>query len=92
MSYSGYFQLLCEQGHYSEVECYTYNHCSDTHICQHCESHIIWEHLIDTTNDCGNDQRVKLEEIVPDIVDVCDDCGHETIVEPARYRIPGDTR
>lgn len=88
VGFSGYFQLLCERGHYSEVDCYTYEVCLDTHVCSHCESPIVWEHSINTTNDCGDDQQVELEEIAPQIIDVCDECGHETIVEPARYKIP----
>lgn len=88
MSFSGYYQLLCERGHYSEVDCYTREFCRDMTDCPHCSAPIVWDHLVDTTNDAGFDQQIDLEEIVPELVDVCDECGHETIVEPARYKIP----
>ena len=92
MSFSGYFQLLCERGHYSEVDCYTAEFCDETSWCPHCSSRIVWDHLVDTTNDAGDDQRVRLIERAPPIIDVCDECGHETVVEPARYMIPEDVK
>jgi hypothetical protein len=49
MSFEGYFQLLCANGHYFTADAYYY----DTHEdcpCLACGAEVVWENLVDTTN------------------------------------------
>lgn len=86
MSFEGYYQVLCENGHYEEVDCYDF----DTSMwqCPECGGHSIYQHLIDQTNGDGDEQRVEFEIEAKEILEVCPTCGMERVVEPIRFKLP----
>jgi len=87
MSYEGRIEHLCKNGHRYRTDCYD----SDRR-CPFCHSESAWSHHIDDTN--GDAFGTILEEDWDQFIlhrkksDVCECCGHETIIAPAVYRIP----
>jgi len=69
MSYEGYQQCLCTNGHYWTVDCYDH---SRNDLCPDCGSPIAWENGVDLTN--GSDPNdpssmpVELEVATPAVV------------------------
>lgn len=57
MSYEGYIQRLCKNGHYREIDCYF----DDDAPCPECNAEIAWQHNVDTTNDAGNPIKLKVK-------------------------------
>ena len=47
MSFEGYYQRLCKNGHSMDVDCYIE---SDKDRCAVCGSGIAWHNLVDVTN------------------------------------------
>ena len=84
MSYEGYLQCICENGHYYECDVD-----SDT-VC-FCNTECAYENMVDQTN--GSDQGIILKEeidkliIVPAKVETCN-LGYKHEITPAIYRIP----
>src|SRR5574342_456412 len=85
MSYEGYVQMLCENGHY---------HCRDAYEdlaapCG-CGAHMVWHNNVDDTN--GNSEGDididKFEVLAPVQLDTCECCGHTTVKEDETYKIP----
>lgn len=97
MSYEGYEQYLCEDGHYSQVDCWD----AEDHSVCHCGKPIVWWNGVDTTNgsfdidEHGNetelriDGYVELKEKSPVKTHRCV-CGDVHIVAEATYHIPED--
>jgi hypothetical protein len=48
MSFEGYYQLLCKEGHYYTADAY-FHELGDS-PCPVCEAGVAWENLVDTTN------------------------------------------
>jgi hypothetical protein len=60
MGFSGYYQILCYNGHYREEDVYTSMHNEKTN-CNICNAPDEWCNIVDDTNgDCVG--RVELEE------------------------------
>lgn len=72
MSFEGYYQTICQCGHYSIKDC---NDSGPYDKC-HCGLPIVWENLVDETN-CEGDGF-----IFPENLFLCEYEGTE------RYRIP----
>lgn len=85
MSFSGYYQLLCEHGHYFEMDAYKYE-LSGLVVCPICRHFVIWWNLVDTTN--GKGCPVELEVLDREWKQTCPTCGHVGIIRHTRYRIP----
>lgn len=84
MSFEGYFQRLCKNGHNCNCDGYC---ASDDDRCDFCDAEIAWENLIDQTNDDGQKDVVELEVDVP--AEICEcSCGHRHQIKPARHKIP----
>lgn len=49
MSWEGYEENLCENGHYFASSSYMYSELGDLH-CPYCEAEAVWGHTIDETN------------------------------------------
>ena len=95
MSYEGFDQLLCSNGHY--WTCNAFDNVSyDEHgpkeislSCPHCKTPSVWSNPIDQTNggDVGfidmNQFLVKEKEL-----ETCQTCKHSSETAPAIYRIP----
>jgi len=50
MSYEGYSQLLCKDGHYWEVDCNCTSGKLEDETCPVCSNPAIWENMVDITN------------------------------------------
>lgn len=104
MSFEGYYQRLCKQGHYSEFDVYSEQ--EDT--CYLCGDVFVWENLVDETNGidcscfddegcehCDNgriDGYVEPEPVdgLADAAEYCEHCGNVTNHPVPRYKIPVD--
>jgi len=88
MSYSGYYQLLCEHGHYFQMDCYEYEF-SAVVTCPHCKGKVAWWNLVDTTNGLNTgDPFEDFEILAPQIRNTCPVCHHTRTIEPTRFKIP----
>ena len=47
MSFEGYYQLICRNGHYM---CYDVYDCPENTRCDICNAEIVWKHIVDLTN------------------------------------------
>lgn len=62
MSYEGYVQVLCANGHYSTYDCWDdpfviYDDSEETPICKVCGARLVWRNGVDTTNGCNFDDE-----------------------------------
>lgn len=81
MSFEGYYQRLCKNGHCMTEDVYM---ASENDKCRKCGEGVKWSHLVDTTNDCGN--PIVLKE---DSRRSCEHC--ESVLE-VRYKIPKEKK
>jgi hypothetical protein len=84
MSYEGYEQYLCQDGHYWEQDAYYENDTSCPIM--GCGKPVAWCNAVDTTNDDGNPIDLKVERDA--VFCVCPTCKHAHVVEAARYQFP----
>jgi len=84
MSFEGYQQMLCKNGHQiidnadadaSKVKCYF------------CKAPIVWWNIVDDTN-CDQYGLVKLKVKTKEIKCTCKECGNIHIKVPVTYYIP----
>jgi len=87
MSFEGYYQLLCPNGHLGVLDAYTYDF-GDSNKCFWCDENWCWENLVDCTNDEG--EAIVLEVLEPPTVCTCTECGDRHLSEGAIYVIPED--
>lgn len=88
MSFSGYYQRICNAGHYSVCDAFD----EDVEPQCDCGAKIGWSNLVDQTNGYeGGDIPIKILEqhflIKAPEIKKCD-MGHEHVVLPAIYRVP----
>ena len=87
MSYEGYEQCLCENGHYFIKDAW-----DEERPCPYCQSPIVWENSVDETN-CDSVGFIQHEDlnkfiIAPRVMEKCECCGQVKPSAPAIYRIP----
>jgi hypothetical protein len=90
MSFEGYYQCLCENGHYS---CRDPFDSEDDFCCPSCDNKTIaWENLVDQTNPCivGYIPVRVLKEhcLVSERVTLSCNLGHTHEIAPVVFRIP----
>ena len=92
MSFEGYYQVLCENGHYTAFDVFDE---PEKQECGICGASRAWENLVDQTNGSYDDDsvtridgHVDLEMVNDGVLDRCVTCGQPTAVEPPKYRIP----
>lgn len=83
MSYEGYTEHLCSQGHYSTCDAYAENL-----SCPICNAEIVWTHGVDQTNDSGNPALPKLRVKKKEVFKFCKHCGSKTFLTHKQYYIP----
>ena len=95
MSYEGYTQLLCANGHNEEIDCY-----SDPDDQCSCGAAWIWWNAVDTTNGSfdidgtGKETPVRIDGFVslvekePNQLCVCLGCNNVHIRKSATYQLP----
>lgn len=91
MSYEGREQIICEDGHYSEIDAF-YAFVTDQGLeawrCPApCNKRAVWTNSIDETN-CDAYGEVELTVKEPPKSCRCRDCGDKHIVMKATYHIP----
>jgi hypothetical protein len=86
MSYEGYDQILCANGHFTTRD--AYDDREDT--CSFCGAEFVWRNDVDQTN-CEEFGVIDMSKllIAETKFDKCNKCGHCSVTEPSRYRIPG---
>lgn len=83
MSYEGYEQWLCENGHYFNFDCYDRPRW-ETWRCPHCNAKAAWTNSVDETN-C---EPVGYRELKMITGPKCRKCKCDLAVEPAIYEVP----
>jgi len=91
MSFEGYFQCFCEDGHYYTVPC---SYGEEDYTCPFCKKPAKLVHTVDDTN-CDSygilpDKEVDKLRIVGAVYECCPTCGHAKIISQPRYRIPDE--
>lgn len=80
MSYEGYTQKLCANGHLREADCWD----EWPETCG-CGAVFVWSHQVDETN--GDGERYPLECDKGALTEVCN-MGHHHVVREVTYKIP----
>ncbi len=93
MSYEGYVEYLCANGHYRVFDCREFYDIQDIsgRKCS-CGAPFVFRHSVDETNgiipnDPGT-QGYPFEVDVPPVMCVCDKCGKSHVIEEVRFKIP----
>lgn len=99
MSFEGYYQLLCKNGHYHETDIWAL-YDETKWKCPICKDKLAWWHTVDLTNgsyeedESGNQIRIdgyiNLEIDIPAKSEECPHCKQIRIIEPERYKIPNE--
>ena len=87
MSYEGYSQYICKNGHY-----WTCDVNVDDNICPICKEKYVWFNDVDETNGSHDDEGKRIDGYIkPKLRSIkkgkCNSCGKEHICEEL-YRIP----
>jgi len=100
MSFEGYLQYWCENGHYHERDAYDDYFDEHQFKCPHCDGKEAFHNLVDVTNGSyeydDNGEQVRIDgfiepEVVKDApVCTCDSCGHTHALGPAVYVVPSE--
>lgn len=92
MSYEGFEQVLCKNGHLREFDCWNsveLFHAGD--LCPVCNEVYVYRHGVNETNwiieDDPSTMRRSFMVNVPECRETCN-LGHQHIVVEARYKIP----
>lgn len=106
MSFEGFTQILCKNGHLDEVD--VYGSIPENWQCPFCGAELAWHNTVNQTNCCcyiGDFKRncpdypacdgfginyVKLEMLQPEVYETCDKCGHSKCTQEKTYKIPED--
>lgn len=93
MSWEGYYQVLCKNGHLSCVDGYAYagygldDDDDEAYLCPVCGDGAVWHYCVDQTNTAGHAYD-KFVEIETAKTETCLTCGHVRTISEARYRVP----
>jgi len=84
VSYEGYDQYLCGNGHYWSQDCY-----DDSRECPECKQPPVWWNAVDETN-CMAWGYIDVDKFIatPAVNVTCPTCNHVSQSSPPIYRIP----
>lgn len=86
MSFEGYIQRLCKNGHLEEIDVYDF--ASKDENCDECGEDWVWQNTVDQTNG-GDVGWVELEIDKPEMYEtICEHCGSQRRVAEETYKIP----
>ena len=88
MSYEGYDQVLCENGHYHTYDCWEF-WTSEGWVCPNCGAKAVWSNMVDVTNGSWDEEtHERIDGFVElQLLDECK-CGHCGSILEVRYKIP----
>lgn len=86
MSFEGYAQIICVNGHrYDDAY-------RDSRNCYVCGGEPAWVNVVDQTNNPGDgavpDTEFAHLQLTPEVVKTCGECGATRCVTEATYRVP----
>lgn len=84
MSFEGYVQILCKNGHYWEVDCYD----DDEKHCSICGEKPKWRNLVDITNGSFDFDGSRCDGYIHLEVKNIKKCTHCGSILETRYKIP----
>lgn len=90
MSYEGYRQYICKNGHAFTRDAYN----DDNPKCDICKAEPVWANSVDQTNGSWDDDGKRIDGYVRLQIDkpakhkTCRACKHKEIVAHETYRIP----
>jgi len=87
MSFEGYVQVLCKNGHYRSVDVYVFDQFEEGWRCPECEEKLAWSNIVDNTNG-GEEGYVDLELQSPEERKTCPTCNHSVKLKEETYKIP----
>jgi len=94
MSYEGYSQLLCKNGHYWKKDCYELDYMDkkDYPRCPVCGEKHVWENMVDVTNGSFDDDGTRIDGYIElkrrsETSGICSACGEIHVCETT-YFIP----
>ena len=92
MSFEGYYQIVCENGHQFTKDAYDFGDATEAK-CPFCKEDAVWWNLVDVTNGSHEgDERIdgflqlKIKESVETCT--CDKCNNVHVVKEPTYKIP----
>ena len=90
MSYEGFEQHICENGHLFEIGC-SFSMEDEEVFCPHCQKESVWYNMVDDTN-CDRMGVITPEEfnkllISPEKFETCS-LNHRHLISAATYKIP----
>lgn len=91
MSYEGYEQVLCQNGHLDEIDAFYFTE-NDYWKCDVCGASMAWRNSVDQTN-ClpyPENEEIKLEVKTPAVICKCSSCGNLHRTQPETYHIPAE--
>jgi len=93
MSYEGYSQFICKNGHYWTEDCYSEAEIIKDNKCPICKQSAVWRNMVDVTNGSFDDETgeridgyVELK-IKSETSGVCSVCGKKHVCETI-YEVP----
>ena len=92
MSFEGYFQRLCKNGHYDTIDIYGFDN-PEEESCLICGEPFVWSNLVNLTNGIDLETGkgygyINLEINKPAIYEECPHCENKKIVSAETYKIP----
>lgn len=94
MSYEGYEQCICENGHYFEQDATPYVGALEGETtCPTCRKEAVWFNCVDQTNG-GSQGIIPFETLnakfllTSAVIETCPHCQHSKQISPDIYRIP----
>lgn len=92
MSYEGYSQFFCKNGHYWTIDCNELMYMDEPQKCPTCKQPEVFENMVNITNGSWDDDGTRIDGFIqPEIIKgeklVCK-CGKEHICSCSVYKIP----
>lgn len=85
MSYEGYSQFLCKNGHYWTVDC---NLADYDRECPTCFEPVFWENMVNETNGTHEDDGTRIDGYIELEVDKEIKCTCGECIKEITYKIP----
>lgn len=94
MSFEGYYQILCKNGHYDTCDVYIFDWAETCWECSICKEKVGWMNTVDLTNGSYDDEGRRIDGCVELEVKEqpkeceCPTCGNTHSTGPTVYEVP----